>query len=258
MDWEAIIEAEDAADGEDIIYLPQKEVIALDGNFQKEISYEWEDPNDKTTVVRREKKIEIIETKKRISRAAKNRKKEWIKFGAVSKEPKGSLEKGITSHRPDDVPFLWNGMSLEQINRQKAIRRRDLTSSSQNKRGDLSSKLDDEEKKQQQPEKKRTYQIKKDYLMDEIFEIRISNLPDWTEWAHIKELIDAFYRNYLGVQYPPKYKIRMFTTRHEQEKNAIVEFESERYAKEAIKELNGHQYEYHILKVEKSIPRPPR
>eukprot|EP01084_Bolivina_argentea_P013827 25906_1 len=227
LDWEDIIKIDD--EGDDVIYLPQPEVTSFDasGQFQKEISYEWEDPNDKTSIIRREKKSQIIEMKKKISTAAISRRTTWKKFGAVSNEPKGSLEKGITSHRPDDVPFLWNGMSLEKINKKKAARRRDLTKQQKQKKNLAAIMAEEEEKEKKPSNVRRTYQVKKDFAMDEMFEIRCSNLPDWTEWAHIKELIDAFYRNFLNVRYPPKYKIRMFTTKFEQEKNAIVEFENE-------------------------------
>ena len=230
-DWTKIIANDDANEGDDI-HLPPTEILNIDGNHQTEISYSWSDENDKTSIIRTERKVEIIEKKKKISKAAINRKQHWRKFGAVKSVSRGILEKGISTHRIEDVPFLWKGMSLEQIQKEKELRTRQLLEKQK-----LEKQQKEQQKQQQQatekeenkengdkPKQGQRYRPPTSLSLDDIFEIRISNLPDWTQWANIKELIDAFYRNYLNVRYPPKYKIRMFTTRHEGEKNAIGMF----------------------------------
>lgn len=107
---------------------------------------------------------------------------------------------------------------------------------------------------------------------DDKVEIKISNLPQWSDFHNVKHLIDEFYRNHLQQRYIPRYKIRMIPSKRtleewnanpihyarrleEYERLAIVEFENEDYAKRAIKTLDGHHYDNHILRVEKAEPR---
>ena len=244
-DWTKIIDNLGGSADDDGFALPQPQIIEQK-HFETEISYQWVDENEQDQVIRTEKRYKIIEMKQKISKQAINRQKLWKKFGQVSNISRGVLEKGISLHRPDQVPFLWNGMSIKEMEKiQKKKEELHL----------LQKKQQQQQQQQQQDVNNIKYRAPTSLILDDIFEIRISNLPDWSEWAHIKQLIDAFYRKYLNIRHPPKYKIRMFTTRYEGEKNAIVQFENERFAQQAIKQLNGHQYEYHILKVEKSIPR---
>merc|ERR1712154_301999 len=107
---------------------------------------------------------------------------------------------------------------------------------------------------------------------DDKVEIKISNLPSWSEFMNVKHLIDEFYRRHLNQRYIPKYRIRMIPSKRtleqwhaeptvyahrlaEYERLAIVEFENEKSAQKAIKLLDGHHYDCHILRVEKAKPR---
>ena len=107
---------------------------------------------------------------------------------------------------------------------------------------------------------------------DDKVEIKISNLPQWSEFMNVKHLIDSFYRTHLNQRYIPKYRIRMIPSKRtleewhkdpkqyahrlaEYERLAIVEFEDEAKAKAAIKTLDGHRYDNHVLRVEKALPR---
>eukprot|EP00483_Globobulimina_turgida_P007532 UN07546 len=110
---------------------------------------------------------------------------------------------------------------------------------------------------------------------DDKVEIKISNLPQWSEFMNVKHLVDEFYKKHLHQQYIPKYRIRMIPSKRtleqwhlepkvyahrlrEYERLAIVEFENEEKAKKTIKLLDGHHYDSHILRVGKAKPRIPR
>ena len=103
-------------------------------------------------------------------------------------------------------------------------------------------------------------------------EIKISNLPQWCDFAHVKHLVDTFRRNVLGHNYINKYKIRMIPSKKtletwhadpklyahrlaEYERLSIVQFDEESDVQKAIEVLDGHQYSNHILRVEKAKPR---
>eukprot|EP01084_Bolivina_argentea_P019394 36067_1 len=109
-------------------------------------------------------------------------------------------------------------------------------------------------------------------MEEEKVDIKIGNLPQWSEWNDVKQLIDTFYKNYLNQRYIPRYKIIMIPSNkrieewkanpvyykrrlEEYERMAIVEFETKAKAEMAIKILNGHRYEYNVLQVEKARPR---
>ena len=120
------------------------------------------------------------------------------------------------------------------------------------------------------------------YLSDEIFEIRISNLPVIKLSAkeienkelttlqeieqneknitskNVRQLINDFYQNILHVRPETRYRVYCFKTRRTQDMNAIVEFKMKSYQEMAIKHLHGHKYGYNILKVEESQPRRNR
>ena len=70
--------------------------------------------------------------------------------------------------------------------------------------------------------------------------------------------MDSFYRNFLRTQPPPRYKIKVRKTYRENEPYAIVEFDNKLYRDKAVEKLNGHRFNYHILDVQVSKPRPPR
>eukprot|EP01084_Bolivina_argentea_P177033 306225_1 len=109
-DWLDIINDDNAADQDaDHIVLPppQTEDIDKNGTIQKEISYRFDDTNLEN-IIRTERIFEIVNTKKRVSNAAINRRKYWIKFGECKDTPKGKTERGVTNQRDGNFPFQWN------------------------------------------------------------------------------------------------------------------------------------------------------
>merc|ERR1719474_918839 len=120
--------------------------------------------------------------------------------------------------------------------------------------------------------KYRPRQLREGFEEEDKPEVKISNLPQWTDFMHIKQLVDAFHRNVLGATYISKYKIRMIPSNRtleewkkdpkmyahrlaEYERLSIVQFDDEQSAKKAIEVLDGRQYSNHILRVEKAKPR---
>jgi len=54
------------------------------------------------------------------------------------------------------------------------------------------------------------------------------------------------------------YRLYCFTTHKDEERNAIVEFTSQKWQKLAIQYLDGKPYVHHVLRVEKSKPKDQR
>jgi len=212
----------------------------------------------------------VVNTKKKISMAAIRRQKEWVKFGACKSTPKGELERGVTNQRDGHFPFKWKGKNMVKREGPK------IPTAKKERMGldALRQKWKAEEKQKEQPREDGAYrrpQLREGFD-DEKPEIKISNLPQWTDFMHIKQLIDAFHRNVLGATYITKYRIRMIPSRKtleewhkdprmyahrlaEYERMSIVEFDDERSAQKAIEVLDGHRYNNMILRVEKAKPR---
>ena len=307
--WIDIINDDAADPNDDRIQLPPPTVIELNstGNLIKEIRYRF-DENNPDNVIRSETKFEIIDVKKKVSKAAENRSKYWKKFGACSNIPKGQLERGISTLREGSFPFDFNGrVGKKQKERKQQQLLADKQQQAQNKnsqRRTMQQIKEDEkqnarsggskpfgissqsQQQQSQPLSKRTGYTAPGlrgrdggggvytsvFEEDKKVEIKISNLPQWSEFRNVKELIDQFRRTHLRHQYIPKYKIRMIPSKRtleewhkapkfyahklaEYERLAIVEFEDEETAQKAISTLDGHHYDSHILRVEKAKPR---
>ena len=278
----------DAADpNDDRIILPQKQIHELNSNgtMIKEIQYRIDD-NNPDSFIRTETKYEIVDVKKKVSRAAENRSKNWIKFGACSNVPKGTLERGISTLREGSFPFDFNGkvgakqkakkqqqIMAEQNIKKKAERKTMAQIAAEQKAQQpitQSQPLRPARTGYQPPALRNPYGSAFDE--DNKVEIKISNLPQWSEFMNVKQLIDEFRRTHLRQSWIPKYKIRMIPSKRtlqqwhedpktyahrlaEYERLAIVEFEDEVTAQKAISILDGHHYDNHILRVEKAKPR---
>lgn len=273
--WLDIIKDDRGADDDvDHILLPPPNDVVLKGHLRREISYKFDEENPEM-IIRKERTYEMVNTKKKISNAAVQRKKNWVKFGVCKNTPKGELERGVTNQRDGNFPFLWTGKNMmkkktdgeKMIKSKGPTRRRD--------RSELMQFMKDSEMKQQEEKQSTRYvprQLRSGYEEEDKPEIKISNLPQWTQFEHVKLLIDEFHRNILGAMYPPRSKIRMIPSKRtleewhsdpktyanrlaEYERLAIVQFDDEQSAKKAIETLDGHQYSNHILRVEKAKPR---
>ena len=271
--WVDIINDDTTIDHDaDHIVLPAKNDVELKGpNVRREISYRFDDDNpDK--IIRTERTYELVNTKKKISNASVLRKKQWVKFGQCKAVRKGELERGVTNQREGNFPFLWNGKNMmkkkkSEVKSKGPSRRRD--------RSELHKFMMESDQKEREAKQSTVYrprQLRVGYEEEEHPEIKISNLPQWTQFEHVKLLIDQFHRNVLGAMYPPRSKIRMIPSKRtleewhsdpktyanrlaEYERLAIVQFDDEQSAKKAIETLDGHQYSNHILRVEKAKPR---
>eukprot|EP00484_Ammonia_sp_Unknown_P001272 CAMPEP_0197021176 /NCGR_PEP_ID=MMETSP1384-20130603/2074_1 /TAXON_ID=29189 /ORGANISM="Ammonia sp." /LENGTH=288 /DNA_ID=CAMNT_0042448945 /DNA_START=31 /DNA_END=897 /DNA_ORIENTATION=+ len=285
-DWIDIINDETADGDSDRLVLPPPQTVDLNaqGNLVKEIKYKF-DENDAENIVRTETKYEIIDVKRKISKAAELRQRNWVKFGACKSVPKGKLERGITSVREANFPFYFNDRDGKRVERPQPQAN---TLNKPVRRPVVEEKKKDDDNKPSVyrppsfgggaggyvPPGRRQGLSHFDSVFDEEdkVEIKISNLPQWAEFINIKHLVDEFYRHHLGRRSIPKYKIRMIPSKRtletwnadpkmyenrlaEYERLAIVEFENEESAKKAIKILDGHQYDAHILRVEKAKPR---
>jgi len=273
--WNDIINAPVTELDPDIIVLPAPNDVELEGatNLRREISYKYDEENPEM-IIRTECTYEIVNIKKKISTEAIRRKERWTKFGAVKDVPKGTLERGVTNQREGHFPFLWNGIKMMKKVRsiQKAIPKARPKAAEQEK----------EALPKPAPSGKYVRPGLRDsgggggpFEEEDKAEIKISNLPQWSDFGNVKHLIDEFYRRVLGASYIPKYRIRMIPSRRtleewnsdkkayahrlaEYERLAIVEFENEAKAKKAIEVLDGHRFSAHILRVEKAKPRIPR
>jgi len=278
-DWLDIIN-DDNDDGEHLV-LPPPQIVdanAIGGSLQKEISYRF-DENNPENIIRTERLFEIVNTKKKISNAAINRKKHWVKFGQCGHVQRGVIERGVTNQRDGNFPFLFNGKNMQkkQIKQETKPKPKPKPIEKKEERMDSMQNAPSSNKKvggyvpvHLRNKADRNYSSVFDE--DDKVEIKISNLPQWSEFMNVKHLIDEFYKKHLNQRYIPKYRIRMIPSKRtleewhrdpklyahrlaEYERLAIVEFENEESAKKAIKLLDGHHYDNHILRVEKAKPR---
>lgn len=274
-DWLDIINDENEADDGALI-LPQPQFVDVNanGSIQKEISYRFDDMNPEN-VIRTERIFEVVDTKKKVSNAAILRKKTWKKFGECKNTPKGETERGVTNQRDGNFLFKWNGrgMQRKQVQTAQPIKRKKATEQKEQK---MAPPPIEKSGKYVPPWMKKrndgTSLYSSPFDDDDKVEIKISNLPQWSEFMNVKHLIDEFYRKHLKQRYIPKYRIRMIPSKRtleewhaqpkvyahrlaEYERLAIVEFENEAFAMKAIKTLDGHHYDSHILRVEKALPR---
>lgn len=293
--WIDIIN-DDAMDGnDDRIILPQKQQFELNnnGSIIKEVDYKFDDTNP-DQVIRIETKYEIVDVKKKISKQAISRKQNWIKFGACSSVPKGQLERGISTQRDGSFPFDFNGrVGAKQKAKKAAQIMAEKNMKKKTERKTMSQIVAEQKQNannqsmapQQAPSRPLGSGYRPPALRqggnnpytsvfdeDNKVEIKISNLPQWSEFMNVKQLIDQFRRTHLHQTYIPKYKIRMIPSKRtleewhrdpkqyahrlaEYERLAIVEFEDLKTAQQAISILDGHHYDSHILRVEKAKPR---
>ena len=293
--WIDIINDDAADPNDDRIILPPKAIFDLNnsGTIVKEVSYKFDDTNPEN-VIRTETKYEIVDVKKKVSRAAVNRRQNWVKFGGCANVPKGQLERGISTLRDGSFPFDFNGrvgakqkarkeaqVMAEQNMKKKTERKTAAQIAAEHKQqsGLPSSQMQQPSRPQRtgyQPPALRGRDASNPYTSvfdeDNKVEIKISNLPQWSQFMNVKQLIDQFRRTHLRQSYIPKYKIRMIPSKRtleewhahpkeyahrlaEYERLAIVEFEDEKTAQQAIRILDGHHYDSHILRVEKAKPR---
>jgi len=274
--WLDIIDEEESNDHDhdngDHIELPLPRIIDLNesGTLQKEISYKIDDEHPDKIIVT-ERIFEIVSTKRKISNSAMNRKKNWVKFGQCKNIQKGQIERGVTTQREGNFQFIWNDKKKETIKTQSQTRNNQTLRSQRNAIAE--QKENDNDTASTSSSSK--YVPPKHISFDkERVDIKISNLPQWTSWNDVKQLIDTLYRTHLKQRYIPKYRIKMFPSNRdieewkkypedeyckkklaEYERGCFVEFKSAEKAKKAIKILNGHRYEYNVLYVEKAKPR---
>jgi len=278
MDWLDIINDDQAGDNFDAnhIELPAPITVELKTNIFREIRYTVDEEN-KDAFIRTERTFEVVNTKKKISNAAIRRKQQWVKFGKPKDTPKGQDERGTTNRRDGNFPFLWNGKNMQK-KVVKVVKKKPKPKPRTEEFPVLGAAG---------PAKKpgvyRPWALREGNMMqggggyddDQKPEIKISNLPQWSDFMNVKQLVDEFYRKHLHRQYIPKYRIRMIPSKRtleqwhadpqyyarrlaEYERLSIVEFDEEKDAQLAIKVLDGHHYDSHILMVEKAKPRPPR
>merc|ERR1719410_1767256 len=164
-------------------------------------------------VIRTERTFEVVNIKKKISKAAIERKKHWVKFGEPKHVPKGELERGVTNQRDGNFLFKWNGRGMQRraVQTAKPVKKKE--------------KREEKEQKVAEPQASGKYVAPSMRRRDvygggyanpedeEKAEIKISNLPQWTEFMHVKNLIDEFYRHHLNQRYIPKYRIRMIPSK---------------------------------------------
>jgi len=297
--WIDIINDDAADPSDDRIILPPKAIYDLNntGTLIKEIRYKFGDSEkNKDSVIRTETKYEIIDVKKKVSREAENRSNNWIKFGACSNVPKGTLERGISTLRDGNFPFDFNGRVGAKQKAKKAAQVMAEQNIKKKAERKTMAQIAAEQKQQSNMPSIRAPAVSSRpagsgyrppafreggrasnpyssvFDEDNKVEIKISNLPQWSEFMNVKQLIDQFRRTHLHQTYIPKYKIRMIPSKRtleewhkdpktyahrlaEYERLAIVEFEDEKTAKQAIRILDGHHYDSHILRVEKAKPR---
>jgi len=282
-DWIDIIEGDGADDDEDRIVLPPPQTVDLNAarTLIKEIKYHFDEGNA-DNIIRTESKYELIEVKKKISKAAEARQKQWVKFGACAKVPKGTLERGITADR-GIFPFDFNDRDGKQKRTKPVQAAPPPPKSSVQPAASMQMREEEHKAAETQPTfaQRRTfvpphlrgggYSMGLDDDEDKV-EIKILNLPQWSEFMDVKRLIDEFRRSHLRQSYIPKYKIRMIPSKktletwhaspkefarrlQDYERLAIVDFENEEHALEAIKVLNGHRYDNHVLAVERAERR---
>ena len=274
-DWLDIINDENEHDDGALI-LPQPQFVDVNatGTVQKEISYRFDDMNPEN-VIRTERIFEVVNTKKKVSNAAIQRRRTWKKFGECKNTPKGELERGVTNQRDGNFLFGWNGkgMQRKEVQTAQPIKRKKPTEEKEQKT-EPSPAANDGKYKAPWQRKRELYGNNYSSVFDEDdkVEIKISNLPQWTEFMNVKNLVDGFYREVLNQRYIPKYRIRMIPSNRtleewraqpkvyahrlaEYERLAIVEFENEKFAKIAIETLDGHRYDSMVLRVEKALPR---
>jgi len=272
--WLDIIENDQEGD-DDRVELPAPATVELKQNVYREISYRVDEENP-DAFIRTERTYEVVDTKKRISNAAIRRKQRWVKFGACKNTPKGQLERGVTNQREGNFPFLWNGKNM-----QKKVVKQPIKPKKKPKpaAGDGDYPALGAKPKQAAKPVYRPWALREGnqggFEDDAKPEIKISNLPQWSDFMNVKQLVDEFYRRHLHRNYIPKYRIRMIPSKRtleewhkdphyyarrlaEYERLAIVEFDDEKDAQLAIQVLDGHHYDSHILMVEKAKPRPPR
>lgn len=288
--WIDIINDDAADPNDDRIILPQKQQFELNSNgtLIKEVDYKFDDTNP-DQVIRTEVKYEMVDVKKKISRSAINRKQNWVKFGACASVPKGQLERGISTLRDGSFPFDFNGrVGAKQKAKKAAQVMAEKTMRKKTERKTMSQIVAEQKQQSMIPPQPQSRPARTGYQPpalragagqytsvfdeDNKVEIKISNLPQWSEFMNVKQLIDQFRRTHLRQSYIPKYKIRMIPSKRtleewhrdpkayahrlaEYERLAIVEFEDEKTAQQAIRILDGHHYDSHILRVEKAKPR---
>ena len=115
MDWSLMNE------GVDQVSLPAPERRMIDKTHFVEISYKQHDDGRIERICR---KGEITQKEKKVSRAAIERQRNFVKFGIV--KGKVGPERGITETRPQQFSVLWEGLS-KQEEKKKAQRKEDNT-----------------------------------------------------------------------------------------------------------------------------------
>eukprot|EP01083_Nonionella_stella_P166736 558342_1 len=273
-DWLDIINDDNNADQDgDRIVLPQPQIIDLPTtqNIQKEISYRF-DENNPENIIRTERIFQIVNTQKRVSNASIQRKKHWVKFGECKSVAKGTFERGVTNQREGNFPFLWNGKNMQPKAKPEPKPKPRRRTAAEVKAQEMKPIIPPKPTGKYIPAHLRLGASTGVFDEDDKVEIKISNLPQWSEFMNVKRLIDEFYKIHLNQRYIPKYRIRMIPSKRtleqwnaepqfyanrlaEYERLAIVEFENETSAQKAIKLLDGHHYDSHILRVEKAKPR---
>jgi len=110
LEWEQLMEAEEHGDG---VALPPRDRYDVDnqGTFN-EVSFNM---NDKKEIIRIERLGRVIRKEKKVSKAAIAREKTLKKFGAVANILKGRVEKGVTTIRLEEWPFIWEGEVKEVV-----------------------------------------------------------------------------------------------------------------------------------------------
>jgi len=266
VDWLTLIDEEEGDFDADHIQLPEPVTVELKTNIFREISYRV-DVDNPDAFIRSERTYELVTTKKKTSNAAIRRKQQWVKFGACKNVPKGNLERGVTNQRDGNFPFLWNGKNMRP---NPVLKPKPKPKPREDEKAAPASDI-------KAPMGPARYVVPRPWMDDAAKpEIKISNLPQWSDFLHVKELVDQCHRTYSANKHcPQKYRIRMIPSRRtleewhadphyyarnlaEYERMSIVEFDNEREARLAIQVLDGHYYDSHILRVEMAKPRPPR
>ena len=149
VSWIDIINDDAGADQDaDHIVLPPQFSVEVKSNpsLRREITHRFDEDNPEQ-IIRTERTYEIVNIKKKISNAAIQRKKQWVKFGSCKNQPKGiryvvftawncqclvvsmirmfhplhpfasvafigELERGVTNQREGHFPFMWNGKNM--------------------------------------------------------------------------------------------------------------------------------------------------
>ncbi|ETO12349.1 hypothetical protein RFI_25026 [Reticulomyxa filosa] len=240
MNWELLVENEESGD----IPLPPQQRIQIDdkGGFVERSYFKSKDTN---TYVMRERHGRVTTTSKKVVKSVGKRRQNWVKFGRVAKQPKGYIDEGITGVRSDPVFIEW--ADDKGATKPKTSKRAPPTTT---KAKPAPAKFVPSIRREAQKERSIL-----PHSQNEVFEMRLGNLPQEIDEMHVRQLVEEFYMK-AKSQRPPRY-IRIKTMHFLKDDHCvIVQFPSQNDRDQAIEYFDGKKFLYQLLSAEKSKPRP--